>query len=85
MEAELGIMYRMALHKRSCCDIVCVLPLVLVVVDVSDKKTRDQLDPHIVYTLNHHSHIPAVLLLNKVPRHSFCISPSFVPVTGIPG
>lgn len=54
---------------------VCMLPVVLVLVDVSDKKTRDQLDPHLAYTLNQHSNIPAVLLLNKVRRHAFCSSP----------
>jgi GTPase Era involved in 16S rRNA processing len=40
--------------------------LVVVVVDASDKRTRERLNPQLVQTLSRYSHVPAVLLLNKV-------------------
>ena len=40
--------------------------VVVVVVDASDKRKRDQLDEELLRTLAKYSHIPAVLLLNKV-------------------
>jgi GTP-binding protein Era len=40
--------------------------LVVVVVDASDKRKRHQLDVEVLKTLAIYSHVPAVLLLNKV-------------------
>lgn len=40
--------------------------LVVVLVDVSDKWTRSQLSPQLLQCLNQFSHIPSVLVMNKV-------------------
>ena len=40
--------------------------IVLVVVDASDKRKREKLDEELMKTLTKCSHIPAILLLNKV-------------------
>ena len=39
---------------------------VVVIVDVSNKWTREKLDPTILHVLRSFPHIPAVLVLNKV-------------------
>ena len=39
---------------------------VMVVVDASDKRTREKLNPELLRALSSNSHIPAILLLNKV-------------------
>ena len=65
MEAELGEI------KPSDCRMYKAVDLtVVVMVDASDKRTRHQLDQQLMQTLARHSHIPAVLLLNKVYRVS---------------
>jgi predicted GTPase len=42
--------------------------LALVVVDASDKKMRHELDKELMQALTRYSHIPAILILNKVPE-----------------
>lgn len=45
---------------------------VMVVVDVADKKYREEIHPDIVASLREHSHIPSVLVLNKVHTYHVC-------------
>ena len=40
--------------------------LVMVLVDAADKKKREELHPDILTSLKQNSHIPSVLVLNKV-------------------
>ena len=43
----------------------CQLPVV-VLVDVSDKWTRNQLSPQVLQCLTHFSQVPSILVMNKV-------------------
>lgn len=40
----------------------------MVIVDASDKRTRERLHPEVVSVLESHSHVPTVLVLNKVTQ-----------------
>lgn len=46
-------------------DIPCQLPVV-VLVDVSDKWTRNQLSPQVLQCLTQFSQVPSILVMNKV-------------------
>ena len=63
METELGKPAEAATPVNSCFGTQSV---VMVIVDASDKRTREQLHPEVVKVLMSQSHIPAVLVLNKV-------------------
>lgn len=63
METELGKPAEAATPVNSCFGTQSV---VMVIVDASDKRTREQLHLEVVKVLMSQSHIPAVLVLNKV-------------------
>ena len=42
--------------------------VVVVIVDASNKRTREQLDPTTMKVLRGNTHIPSVLVLNKVSQ-----------------
>ena len=68
MEAEFG---RRDIRNFSSVMLYCVCVcvwyiIVVVVVDASDRRKRHQLDVEVLKTLARYSHVPAVLLLNKV-------------------
>ena len=44
------------------------MPVVVVMVDVTSKNTREHIHPQIMASLQQYSHIPSVLVLNKVSQ-----------------